>query len=896
MRRRLLGLLLIAACQPPVEEPRPPEPVVTAAFDPTASPPVVPTPNDLALRGGGGTLNVPDLPTDSAAQRRLNAFLRTLDGFPAASTASARFSAPLDPATVTVGGSVLVFDLTAQTLLDPMQVSAVLGPGGTQVVITPSERWTPGHRFAVLLFGGDDPAALRGADGTRVVASPTFFFLRAPRPLVARCEDPLNPACVCPDPLAEGCHSIVVGLDDDRARAAEVERLMINPLLTQLFAVAPGMRQRENLVLAWTFTITGRPEAVLDPVRGDLPFPNDLLIDQATGRVNLPIEPGDPSAALKMKLNQLDGFSTTAAATVPIDLPAGATIDPATLVPGQTVLLVNLDPRPGAPQPAFRALPAETGAIVVQPTEALVPDQNRYAIVVLDAVRDQAGRPLVPPPTVVLATGEAPIVEGGRSTVAQLDDEQAARLEQLRLAWQPLLAALAARGVPRDRVAMLATFTTQSIARPLLALQAYPATARGTGLPTDTELIAVAGEADLQARAAELPFPIDNLRAIVIGAFATEDVGDRTDQMIPFRRDPTMPGTPQLDRFSVVPPVTPQPVTVRFWLSVPKLPASAGGAPVVILQHGLNAWRGQLIGLADAFAARGWAAIAFDVGFHGARSACTEDAQCDGGCDLMTGRCGGGMLPMPAAEDPLACALLPLSSDPRDCRPMASGAAFVDTRDLFRTRTNGQQYVVDAAQLVRVLRDAENSAGLPAQLAALPEPLVLDPSRVAFLGYSLGAIAGTLLLAASPVVGPAVLTVGGGHLFDILATGDLRGLVDEYLGAIGVARDTPAFQELRATATWVLDPIDPFAVAQFVRRRPLPMLAPKAVIVQRAGQDTVIPTPFQETLAVELLGAPDPATFFPDATHATFISLQPPATAAAMRTQAVTFITTITTP
>jgi hypothetical protein len=848
-------------------------------------------------------LNIPDLPTDSPAQRNLNAYLRTLPGFPTTSTASARFSAALDPATVATGRSVLVVDLTTGTVLDPSTVTATAR--GAQIVITPTQRWTPGHRFGVLVFGGEDPNGVRGASGETVIASPTFFFLRAERPLVVACEDPLNPACECTDPTLASCHSVTAALDDARARAAEAERRPIDAALAQLLP-ATG-RSRRDLVLFWTFTTTNTLTAVLDPQRGTIPFPNDLLIDQNTGRVSLPIAPGDPQAATKMALNTLDGFSTTAPITIPVELPEGAAIDPTSLVPRLTVHLVNLDPRQGAVQLSFRAT-AAPNAIVIEPIDALLPDQSRYAVLVTSDVRDTTGRTLRPSPTLVLLAGEHPLFADGRSTVSVLTDAEALRLEQLRIAYAPLFDRLAAAGLSRESLAVAATFTTQSIARPLAALAAYPSTARGSGLATDVQIGTVAGADVLTARAGQLPFPTSNIRAIVLGSFTTEDVGGG-DRRVQFTRTATMPGVPQADRFAVAPPSTARPETVRFWMSLPKTGAPGGGGatPVVVLQHGISGWRGQMVLLAGAFAAAVWAAIAFDIPLHGARSQCTTDAQCSGGCDVATGQCRGQMLPMPTAEDPLACSLLPLSNDPADCRPMASGAAFVDPRDLFRTRTSAQQYVVDGAQLVRVLGDAANPNGLTAALAAAGTSIRLDAERVAFLGISLGAIVGTSLLAAAPAPRFGVLNVPGGRLFDVITTGDLRTLVDPYLMSIGIMRDTAAFAELRATATWILDPIDPFAVGQLVTRRPLASGVPKRVIVQSAGRDTVIATPLQALVAREILGpsgldaAGHPigqtsggetaSTFFPDAVHGTLLSGQPPASAAAERAQAFEFIT-----
>ena len=260
----------------------------------------------------------------------------------------------------------------------------------------------------MLLFGGHDPAGLRGATGELVIASPAFYFLRSPTPLVARCGDQTNPDCACPssalaDPNDPTCHSIILGLDDTSARTAEPQRQMLQGALNLLLPlVAPG-RDENDLVLFWTFTISTQPFTVFDPTTGNIPFPNDALIDQTTHLVNLPIAPGDPMAPLIMGLNTLDGFSVSAPATIGVTGPEP--VDPATLVPNRSLLFLNLTPL--LPQPEYTASVA-FDQIVLQPTAPLVSDQNRYAVVVTTA-RVRHRRPGAPARAapVWLATGPA---------------------------------------------------------------------------------------------------------------------------------------------------------------------------------------------------------------------------------------------------------------------------------------------------------------------------------------------------------------------------------------------------------------------------------------------------------------------------------------------------------
>jgi hypothetical protein len=916
-------LSLLAACEPPVDAPPPLVATVTARFDPTATPPVVPAPNDLAFVGGDGVhLNIPDQPSDSPAQRALNAYLRGLTGFPSSSVASASFSGPLDAKTVTdpvspMLGAVLVVDLTTQMLVGPGDKTVALAPDGTTITITPSQRWPSGHRFAVLVFGGSDPTGLRGANGEPVIASPAFFFLRAPDPLVARCLDRGNPACVCPatalaDANDRSCHSIVQGLDDATAKRIEPQRAQFAAVLGAVLPLAAPGRSESNLVLFWTFTITAQPMTVFDPTRGEVPFPNDVLIDQATGRVNLPIAPGDPQAALKMELNQLDGFSTSAPETVAVDT-AGVGLDAATVSAGRSVLLINLDPTLGAVQPIFAAS-APDGQVAVEPLEPLLPDQNRYAVVVTGGVTDAAGRALVPPPTTALIVQDAPLFDGTHSTVSLLSDQQALELEALRAAVQPLVARLGALGIARQQIAALWTFTTQSINRPLAAVDELPTRA---SLPTDVSVTKTIDAATL-AGINLGGLPVSHIAWLVLGSFTSRIVWDPATHLVTFARQVEVPMLPQADRFSVILPPTSPTVTIKFWLAVPKTPPGIASVPVSIVQHGLTSWRGNVLLLADNLAQAGWASVAFDIDFHGSRSHCTADSQCRGGaagsCDLTTGACANGFVPKSPSDDPLVCVLAPLSGDPNDCNPLISGQGALDAHDLFATRSNAQQFVVDAAQLVRVLTDALNPAGLHAQLAAAGVTPPLDAARIGFVGHSLGALGGAVFLAiaAEPRVG--VLNAGGGHPFEILANGAFHSIVDQSLQAAGIMRGTPQYAQLVATARWVIDPVDPFSVGPNIVRRPALSYvtgvrnSPKPVIVQETGMDVVVPPQYQEALAFAVFGPSGldamhhalgrttggslVSTYFATGVHGTFLTLQPMDVGISMRTQAFSFLAT----
>jgi hypothetical protein len=316
-----------------------------------------------------------------------------------------------------------------------------------------------------------------------------------------------------------------------------------------------------------------------------------------------------------------------------------------------------------------------------------------------------------------------------------------------------------------------------------------------------------------------------------------------------------------------------------------------------------------MVSLADNFAQAGIAAIAIDFDLHGARTICTDDTQCNSGT-CNNGFCASGLRAEPTSMDPLACSLELLSGDPTDCNPVASGNTFINPADLFRTRANGQQYVLDAAQLVRVLR-AAGGRSLASQLAALPGGITIDGTRIGFLGHSLGGIGGALFAAVDAAPRVVVLNAAAAHNFDALAAGEFAPIVDRYLMMIGVRRGSAAYAQVVATARWVLDAVDPWSLARFVQRTPLTSYvtsavnAPKPIVLQVPGLDTVLLPPFQEDLGLALFGPSGldamhhlqsrrndgvfVSTYFPTATHGTLLSAQPMSEGVPMRVQAVTF-------
>src|SRR5205823_1135323 len=103
--------------------------------------PLLPLPNDLARDPKTGLLAIPDAPGASEAQKEFNAYLRTLDGFPASTPVIATFSDALAPDSVTPSnqarsGAVAVLDLTAMQPLSPADFDLALGDDKRSLLVT----------------------------------------------------------------------------------------------------------------------------------------------------------------------------------------------------------------------------------------------------------------------------------------------------------------------------------------------------------------------------------------------------------------------------------------------------------------------------------------------------------------------------------------------------------------------------------------------------------------------------------------------------------------------------------------------------------------------------------------------------------------------------------------
>lgn len=850
MQKRLVwsvvsALSLSLACAPDIGRDEVPQYVV-AEFDPGATVPVVPTPNDLAINTQTGLVELTDPEGATDAEKEFNKYLRTLDGFPTAATATALFDGDLDPATVTAQ-AVKAFDVTTSPATElPL---TELKWDGAKKQITAKADWQPARTYVLALIGGD--SGLKGAAGQRVVGSPTFVIARAAKSLVT-CTDLSSPDCRPVTSLISGSTE-----EETRAKAVALERYRIE-LQPALAALEAAGTPRQNLAGAWAFSTVKMPLATFDPAKKVVPFPNDLLMQD--GHVNLPADPADDAATagLKLELNKLDGFSTTAAILTESSPTLGAAtarLDPASLSDAQ-FLLVNLS-NPSEEVPATvschscTATAAEQNQLRITPSKPLR-SHTKYAAFWLRGAKGLADQKLANTGSVfALMRLSHPLVVNGVSQIPAVDVLTASLIEPLRQSYQPLFQLTDEKGLAREDVLLAWTFTTLTTTEPLAALRNKP---QEWNLPTAVGATLTDVDYSLLVQASAYTFKDwhSQIRAMKEGQFTSGNALSAG-----FEVDPAS-GTsvPTEAAFTDATLTTPKQETLKFLLVLPKTPKfSDGRIPLVIFQHGLGGQRKNAGVIANSIATAGYATIAIDAPFHGERSFCRSNSDCASGSCNADHRCPGGYVI--AQGDPTGT-------------PAISGLGFVSGTNPFATRDHFRQQVIDLAQLIRSLQDTTTGIGSlnvddPATTNVVEK---LDPTQIRYIGQSLGGIIGTLALATIPEISSATLNVPGADLVSITRLAPRfapeKQKLDAYLASRGIPTDSQAYEQYLDTGRWVIDPADPQNFGRHLIAEPLVDVRTnlpgpvKRPFVSWTFGDDVVPNVTTETLirSIDLGNAP----------------------------------------
>ncbi|BDG09728.1 hypothetical protein [Anaeromyxobacter paludicola] len=908
----VLGLL--AACTPDVNQHANPANVTYAAFDPSASPPAIPLPNDLARANVAAT---------SGAQKELLTAFNQAGGFPndqevavtvdffteAVTVAPRARTAPdLDLTTFKAapgaGATLAVFQVaqgcpfgaeaaqgkTCQPILDqngnqialPVAIETLsagnyvkLADHGTLSIYpkknttTGARRWPAGGKFVVAIRGG--ASGVKTKDGKDIQPEAAMYLLLQDKNLA----DPANQALLAlkyPDPKTAAAFG----------QQLEAVREPLVPAFQLMDQV--GIPHRELAVITG-FTIAPAAGAVVlaDPTAGQMPLPSDFLIDPATNRIvnnpafcggNVDASGSCPTAA---GLATLDGFSTTAMILAQTSGPIRAnTVNSASVqlfdfsTPSAPARLYDLvdelttggahkaqyvsEPPPitqegtttsaCAPGPSGYDDACVSTAIGLQPAIPAQPpllihsvpplkEGTEYLVVVTNKVKDANGTPLVPSTLGKILQFKNPVSVSGKSQLPGVSDAQAAGIEQIRLATQ---AGVAAAGIDPTTVVMAYTFRTQGITHPALQLAAVPYSSTVAPLMVPGALTAAA-----------LPpgVPSANVAEVFSAKMPTLNPIDATTGALNPDNTKWTPGS--LNALVVVP-------AILGATSCTASPGACAKLPLVVFQHGLGQNKTNVFAIASALSTAGFVTVAIDAPLHGERAFCAADADC--ACAPGVTSCGTPKCTLPASG---LNKLYPTGTCGTG-QVATSGKYFV-TANFFATRDALREDILDHSALIAALAPLSAAAANPVSTELATKGVAIDPTKVYWVGQSLGGILGTLNTAVDPRISKAVLNVPGGTLVDVFTNSPtFQPQLAPIFASIGVTVGTPQYLQALQLAKWILDGADPINFAGHLTgdathptlANPLSATGAaqsgKAIYGQYAICDQVITNPFEAFL------------------------------------------------
>ena len=822
---------------------------------------------------------------------------------------------------------------------------------GYQVSFSKATPWARGSRYAFMLFDG-----LKDSKGRNLIRSALFDIAAATTPLcevdqsTGKCtfnyngllETQVDKAVRAANPntpeseLAAMVHEAIL------ASATNLEPVR-KAISSTLPLAAAANKTADDVILAWTFGTVSQVEAAFNPAAADIPGPgNDLIFNATDNHVQIPpparcaadadcaasgtcdsttgecstFHPteGLPAKQLRFGLNTLDGFSSTATYYARFS----GDLDPASLTKDGAVLLIQFDLADVRTIETDVAWAPEAKLLTLTPKSPL--KENTRHIVVLQSdikrdangnveqaaaggLTDTQGRRVIPSSAFALARIPTPLVANGESNISVVDDATAAALEPLRASYNTVLSVIEGRDdVSREDIVQMWTFKTQSYTTTATSLRALPYSALA---PADSNMPMFSGTLKAGNVTPWSANPIPTISGYSDdGTFVSVNLLDPATGA--FHPDPS----------------NATPAQVPFLLMVPDAAVCCGGQtpangwPVIVFNHGITRQKEDAVAIGATAASAGYATIAFDIPFHGARSVCSSAADCslkacatasdcDAGdtctnsiCDATRGTCTNGVCSTSLKDD-----------DMNNVPDASGGGAFLNTANPFAIRDNIRQHLIDSSAILRGLKlNAE--AGLTGGSAAL-----LDQDKVYVMGQSLGAMLSTVVLATDDLPKRGALNVGGApivRIFEDTNSAGFRALIDAALVAQGIVdgegkadRTSVAAFQLFHTFQWILDPADPANYAPFAAAGGLTdqvlsaqagqtvKVPAKELIAQIAGDDNTIPTARQAALA-DWLGLSDVSlTTFADKDHGMLFEGNGTTnnTGLALQTQILTFFT-----
>jgi dienelactone hydrolase len=540
-----------------------------------------------------------------------------------------------------------------------------------------------------------------------------------------------------------------------------------------------------------------------------LPWPTDLFFAGSTdGTINIPAAligvPGyTPWGAA---INTLDGYSTSA----PMYTGFSQTIEASTLTAANIriveMYLSNTTKAPaqgaelpsGVASPVIRVLTfgtdysASVSAAVdgggktlqLTPLKPLKPSTGAtnigYLVLLSNGIHDINGN-AAQPSSLYSAIKAAP---ANCSTLTDATQNAICRLTKAHLSIGQAV------GMDPANVVLTWSFSTQSVDDTLGALAALvpaqPITVQATGFNTFQADARLQGKADIYVGTTVMPYyhavpasPSD--RVILTGSWTAAG---------PSPVPGLDPASRNLTRFNPVPLKTAD-LTIPVLVTVPNAAAAGGvcakpaaGWPVAIVQHGLRGDRTQALAMADSFADACFVVASIDQPLHGITSTTNPFYQAGNertfNVDLINNT---------------------TSATGPDGVTDISGVHWLNLSSALTFRDNLRQGQADLVVFAKSVANMDLTGDAVSDV---------DPTRIHYVGLSLGGLMGSVFVKFSPNTRTATLAAPGGPLTQWgLQSPTFRPTIVAGLARSGIVENSSIFQNFFRDAQTVIDSGDP---------------------------------------------------------------------------------------
>ena len=582
--------------------------------------------------------------------------------------------------------------------------------------------------------------------------------------------------------------------------------------------------------------IEGR--AIFDPSAGEVPFPNDVLMDTSDYTLNIPVADANDYSDPQVALNASWGFSTS----TPISTTFSMALDAATVGP-DTVKVYKVVTQQGVSLSVERQLVFGVDYIAMVSTLdstgttlVIVPLQpldtaSTYVVVITDGIKGTGGKIIGSDTTYLLAKNPNSLVDGSGQSTLGLTDEQAVALEPWRFITNANESVVSNfdSTVNVEDIILSWSFTTQPAGAVLGVTRTIAhAASVTTNINSTASASSPGGGANIHVGTINVPYYLEAPSAdptVVLRSFWKNSDGS-------FLTPASMFGDPA--SFATLTPVATSTQTIPLLLSIPAGTKPAGGWPVVIFQHGITSSRQSMLGVVDSLAAAGFSVVAIDLPLHGITT--DED---DFGIRLATAAFDSN-----AAERHFSLDLVnnSTSAPGADTVEDSSGKHYINLGNLLVTRDNVRQSITDLFALTKAL-ETMNYDGVGTNTD-------FDTSRVYFMGHSLGAMVGTPFIALETTVNDAVLAMPGGAIAKVLDGSLSFGpVIAAGLAAAGVDKGTADYESFMLAAQTVIDSVDPLNYRTLAKTG-------RGVLMIEAVGDQVIPNTVPSDPATLTVGSP----------------------------------------